>query len=229
MNNVINILEDYLKFGKLKNKLEFDSLSSEEKADLRLKNDEDADYYYNQIGLEKEEALKADTIISFWTPYKRLLELEVGLKYYKTEKSHSALIRQIKATWLNDSTSKIVALNKKMSKFAEVYYTKENFMLLPESRMNIERYQVSEDRIDLSLYECFEKGSLGNVFKNDSALSSWIRKERLDSMFLDNKISKDNVYWLISEDKPKFISEMSAIVVYDYLNKALNLINKRNN
>jgi hypothetical protein len=48
------------------------------------------------VGLEKEEALYADTIISFWTPYRRLLKLEVGWIASKTSSSLDALKRQIK-------------------------------------------------------------------------------------------------------------------------------------
>lgn len=47
---------------------------------IRLENDNDSRYYFREVGLEKAEALKADTVISFWTPYCRLLELEAKEK-----------------------------------------------------------------------------------------------------------------------------------------------------
>lgn len=226
---VIEILEGYLEFEKLKVNIDYNNLSWDKKRDLRLEFDNDAAYFYRQVGLKREEALKADTIISFWTPYKRLVELKTGLKYYRTVKSLTALISQIKATWKNESTPKLQIVNKNISEFAKVYYTKGNYMLLPNSKMNIQRYNVAEDRIDWSLYECFDKGVLAKFFKTNDSLSSWIKKEKLDSLFFNGEISKEKIQWFTSEDKTKLISEMGADEIYEYLNNAIILIKKRNN
>lgn len=101
-NSIIEILDDYLVWEQKKAEKKYDQLSSKEKDELRLKYDNDAKYYKSQINKETgvkytdEEALYADTIISFWTPYKRLLELEAGWSAFKTEKSLNALLWQIK-------------------------------------------------------------------------------------------------------------------------------------
>ncbi len=65
---VVGILEDYLKLEKIKQDTKYDSLSWSEKDEFRLLNDNDAKYYYDKCNMEKENALKGDTIISFWTP-----------------------------------------------------------------------------------------------------------------------------------------------------------------
>jgi len=101
-------------------------------------------------------------------------------------------------------------------------------MLLPERKMNPQRYSVTEDRIDLTLYECFDKGALAKYYNTNEDLCSWIIREKLDGIFLNDEISKEKIKWFISEDKPKWISEMSADEIYKYLENAVLLIQERN-
>lgn len=228
---VLKILEDYLAWEEFKQQKRYDNLSWNEIDNLRLQNDNDVKYYYEVVKLEKAEALKADTIISFWTPYCRLLKLEADWtigKNAKTLGTLKALLKQIRATWDNEYTSKINAINEKIEGFAEVCYTKGNYMLLPERKMNPQRYSIAEDRIDLTLYECFDKGALAKYFKTNEALRSWISREKLDGMFCNGEISKEKIKWFISEDKPKWISEMTADEIYEYLKNAVSLIQERN-
>lgn len=72
---VLKILEDYLAWEDLKEQKKYHELTRNEKDELRLENDYDAKYFYKIEGLTKENALYADTVISFWTPYSRLLKL----------------------------------------------------------------------------------------------------------------------------------------------------------
>lgn len=228
---VIKILEDYLAWEELKQEKNYDKLSYDVKDILRLQNDNDAKYYYEECKIEKAEALKADTIISFWTPYCRLLKLEANYtigENAKTIGNLKALLKQIRATWKNDFTWKINATNERIENFAKVCYTKGNYMLLPEREMNPKRYSVTEDRIDLSLYECFDNGALAKYYNTYEALYSWIIREKLDGIFLNNEISKDKIKWFIPEDKAKRISEMSIDEIYKYLENAVSLIQERN-
>ena len=71
---------------------------------------------YLKQGLPEEDALHADNITSFWTVYKRLLELEAGWLAYKTEKSLHSLLRQIRSKGENDFTKKIIAVNEELDK-----------------------------------------------------------------------------------------------------------------
>lgn len=230
MDCVVEILNDYLKWEKLKQQLGYDNLSREEQDDLRLRNDNDARYYFEVVGLEKNEALKADTIVSFWTPYKRLLKLEAGwtvCKKLECKYNIEKLLNQIQPTWSNDFTPKINELNKKIEDFAKVCYTKGNYMLLPERWMNNQRYNISEDRLDLTLYSCFDNGELAHFFKNEEELKAWIKRERLDIMFHDRILVKENIEWFVS-DKFKKISKMTANEVWQYISNAKSFIDERN-
>lgn len=227
-NCVLKILEDYLAWDKLKQQKDYDRISQKEKDELRLEYDNDAIYYYEIIGLTKEKALYADMIISFWTLYSRLLKVEAGWAVYKTSKSIGSLINQIKTNRKNDYTEKIRQVNNNIEEFAKICYTKGNYMLLPERQMNNQRYSFTEDRIDLTLYECFENGVLAKFFANGNKLTDWIVKQNLSSAFVNNDICRDKINWFVEEDKPKRISKMKKDEIYKYLENSIILINERN-
>ncbi len=230
-DSVEKILEQYLAWEELKQNINYDNLSWDKKDNLRLQNDNDAKYYYEVAKKQKAEALKADTIISFWTPYCRLLKLEANWtvkKNAKTIGNLKALLNQIRATWENDYTLKIKDINKRLDNFAKVCYSRGNYMLLPEKKMNPQRYSIAEDRIDLTLYECFDKGALAKYYETYDSLHSWIIREKLDGIFLNGEISKEKIKWFTPEDKPKWISEMNVNEIYEYLDNSVLLIQGRN-
>lgn len=214
--------------GKKKIEKKYDALSQKYKDELRLEYDNDAKYYYEIEGISKDKALYADTIISFWTPYRRLLELETGWTAYKTIKSLESLIRQIKTNRKNDYTEVIRQVNANMAEFAKICYSKGNYMLLPNRQMNNERYQITEDRIDLTLYECFQNGKLAHFFEDDVKLKEWIDSQNLSVIFKGKEKSKDNISWLVSNENTKIISEMSVNEIYEYIKNATKLIQERN-
>lgn len=229
-NRIIEILEDYLAWAQLDERVGgYKNLPQSERKKLRLQYDNDARYYYEQLGLDEEEALKGDTIISFFTPYKRLLQVETGWDVSKTVKSLRALINETLATWDNDYTEKILAVNKRVEGFGEVCYTKGNFMLLPDKNMNIERYPVSEDRIDVTLYECFEGGALAKYFeKGDEGLREWVKREHLELLFNRRVIKRENIKWFQGDEQHhKRISEMNSTELYEYLDRATIFIQYR--
>lgn len=224
---VLQILENYLAWEVVKQQKNYPILTQKEKDKLRLQYDNDAKYYYEVIGLAAEKALYADTIISFWTPYSRLLKIEAGWTAYKSIRSLESLIRQIKTTRNNNYTEKIRGVNKNIEAFAQLCYTKGNYMLLPKRQMNTCRYRVAEDRIDLTLYECFEKGALAKFFKNEKELNKWIKNQNLNTVF-NGDIDKESIDWFVTEDKPKRISEMNNHEVYEYIESSILLIQSRN-
>ncbi|MFJ7368265.1 hypothetical protein ACIQVU_02275 [Lysinibacillus sp. NPDC098008] len=226
---VIDILEDYLEWEIIKTEKDYTNLPQKDKEELRLAYDNDAKYYYETINLNKETALRADTITSFWTLYKRLLELEAGWSAYKTTKSLERLIFQTNKTRINDYTDKIRKVNEKIKPFAELCYTKGNYMLLPQRDMNKLRYNLTEDRIDWTLYECFDDGKLTSMFKDKQHLHSWIDEQNLTSLFVNSDKNKDNIKWFVNADKPKLISKMNTNEIYQYLENAILLIKERNN
>lgn len=225
---VISILEEYLEWEKIKTEKDYTNLTQKEKDELRLAYDNDAKYYYETINLSKEKALHADTITSFWTLYKRLLELEAGWSAYKTVKSLERLIFQTNKTRINDYTEKIRKVNEKIEHFAELCYTKGNYMLLPNRDMNTLKYRITQDRIDWTLYECFDNGKFASMFDDSRHLKSWIDEQNLTSLFVNGEKNKDNIKWFVKADKPKLISEMNANEIYQYLEKAILLIEERN-
>lgn len=226
-SSVIKILKEYLAWEQLKAEPNYNDLSWEEKDKLRLKYDNDAKYYHEELKLEQAKALKADTVTSFWTPYKTLLSKEAGWTTYKTRKALASLIDQINAEWYNEFTPKIKAVNAKVEPFAKVCYTPGNFMLLPNRQMNNQRYQITTDRIDMSLDECFGKGALSGFFKNEKELVDWIVVQNRSSVFVGRDICRREIEWFVREDNPKLISEMNVDEIYAYLDKATELIRIR--
>ena len=102
-------------------------------------------------------------------------------------------------------------------------------MLLPDKNMNIERYPVSEDRIDVTLYECFEGGALAKYFeKGDEGLREWVKREHLELLFNRRVIKRENIKWFQGDDQHhKRISEMNSTELYEYLDRATIFIQYR--
>ena len=183
--------------------------------------------YYFQNGYSKDEALHADTIISFWTIYKTLLKKETGWNVSKSTKSLASLLRQIRSKRRNDYTANIIQFNKKIEDFARVIYTKGNYMLLPDGKriMNNERYERFEDRIDLTLYHSFVGGELSRYFENDDCLCEWITREKLDLLFIEGDIKRENLVWLLNNEKR--ITDMNSEEIYEYMDAAKSFIKRR--
>ncbi len=221
-NPIENILKYFIPSSKIKNL-------------PRKKYDLDCMHIYNTEALEKfpendykrnEYAKNADIMISFFTPYARAIEITTGKRYYKKNYEHlKMLIEKI-----NDDKYKEV--NKHFEKFASLYASRGNILLLPEDNgnMNPTRYTVAQDKIEKSLYECFDNGALSSYFKSDNELRDWIKKEYLDTCFKDNAINKDSI-----EDKlVEFLSYLnySSIddveIIYRYIDTICNIIEYRN-
>lgn len=216
---VVKIIENYLEWEIVKQQRGYSDA-------LRLRYDNDVKYYLGQ-GCSNDKALHADTIISFWTIYKTLLKREVGWNSYRTSKSLESLLQQIRSKRNNDYTANIIQLNEKLEDFANVIYTKGNYMLLPDGKraMNNERYERYEDRIDLTLFHSFSGGRLSRYFENDELLREWIIRERLEHLFVNNDIKRDNIIWLLNNEKK--ITDMKLSEIYLYIDAAMAFIKKR--
>ena len=213
---VVKIIDNYLERKIVKQQRGYSDA-------LRLKYDNDVKYYLGQ-GCSNDKALHADTIISFWTIYKTLLKREVGWNSYRTPKSLESLLQQIRSKLNNAYIANIIQLNEKLEDFANVIYTKGNYMLLPDGKraMNNERY---EDRIDLTLFYSFSGGKLSHYFENDELLRGWIIRERLEHLFVNNDIKKDNIIWLLNNEKK--ITDMKSSEIYVYIDAVMFFIKKR--
>lgn len=213
---VVEIIEKYLEA----------ELAKQQRRFSRLKYDDDAKYYF-QNGYSKDEALHADTIISFWTIYRTLLEKETGWNAYKSTKSLDSLLRQIRSKHRNDYTAHIIEFNEKIEDFAKVVYTKGNYMLLPDGKraMNNERYDRFEDRMDMTLFHSFSGGELSHYFETDESLCKWIIREKFDILFIEGDIKKEKLIWLLNNEKR--ITEMNSEEIYAYIDAAMSFIKKR--
>lgn len=191
----------------------------------RTKWDGDA-YYYYKLYNDSKVALRGDTMISFWTIYKEAIKRATGETYKKSSNDFDDLIVK-----RNESGYKEV--NDKFSKFAEIYYTPGNFILLPppvpDGRMNNNRYSCSKDRIDKSLLECFNGGSLAKYFSDDNEqLKEWIKEQELDSVFEKGVIKKDKIIPFNSKNPYVCYSNMNEAESSEFLNSVEKLIKYRN-
>lgn len=178
-DSVVNIL-NYLKTG-------MDVEYRYSSGNFRLKYDGDARYFKNYCGLDDENALRGDTMISFWTPYQTALNA-TGKVPYRYAKSHENINKLIANARAYQGT------NQKFMGLAELYHSPGNLLYLPNRGMNPARFQCSEDRIDKSLYECFSGGSLSKFFENnDQKVVEWIRRERLDFLFKNGNIKREMI------------------------------------
>ena len=225
MSKVEEIIDYYIAWEEVAERVEYKKSTPFEKEQIRLKYDEDAKYFKN-LGYDDNTALHADVIVSFWTIYKTLLNNEAHWKVSKTLKSLEALRRQIQSK--GRYSKKILEVNEMISEFAEICYTRGNYMLLPEGArgMNNQRYLFTEDRIDVTLYQCFGKGMLYKFFDSDDEVCDWIKSQYLDSIFSGTPCT-ENIIWMTKEKHPKLISEMSTDEILEYVGNAVHFINNR--
>ncbi|MCR4933382.1 MAG: hypothetical protein K6A29_04225 [Lachnospiraceae bacterium] len=226
MNKIDEILEYYIEWQSIVEASNYKEKLQTEKEQLRLEYDEDAKYFKG-LGCSDETALHADVIIPFWTIYKTLLSNEANWNVSKTLKSLQALKRQVETG--GRYSKRILAVNDLLLEFAEVCYTKGNYMLLPNGgrMMNNQRYQFMEDRIDSTLYQCFSKGLLSKFFSSDDAVKEWVVEQKLDKMFSGGSICAENVIWMTNAKSPKLISEMSTEEIMEYVQNAIHFIKER--
>ncbi len=221
-NYVKNILTYFLEWQKIEQSSEYKRLLWQDKDKKRLEYDCDVYYYKYFEKLSDEEALHGDTMVSFWTPYKLALYQKTGWSYSKTVKSLELLIMKI-----DSGDPNYLEVNKKFESFAKIYYTKGNFILLPNRKMNNERNKFCEDRIDETIYQCFNGGMLSHNFTDDTKLHNWITKQNLQMLFKEKNIKCENIITFI---KPtKFAAfYMSLNQIYNYIDKAVEIIKSRN-
>ena len=222
-NHVRNILIHFLEWRKIKESKDYQILTKQEKDKMRLEYDCDAYYYKSVVELSEEESLRGDTMISFWTPYRLAIYKMTGWSFSKTVNSLKLLIKKI-----DSDEAGYLEVNKIFEDFAKICYTKGNFMLLPDRKMNTKRGEICEDRMDETLYQCFKGGALSNYFKNDDdVLCKWVDEQKLNLLFKDNIINRDNI---IPFNKPTQFTPfyMSLDKIYRYVDRAVEIINERN-
>ena len=191
----------------------------------RKKNDLDCLYF--------DGDLRADTLMSAWTPVKWVadcLNREYGLRFYKKadkeKDSHYylRLLAEDREAYLTPEHELVRLLDR----FLELAEKRCNYILLPDRRMNPDRYNAYIhgqkvrlfDEVPATLYHLFEKDGLGKYFLNESgevnteAVVLWIKREHLEMGFAKDEINQNHVLPLISGLHPgeaKWLADESEI------------------
>ena len=225
ITRLFNYFEIYFDWEKRNgyDKLKFEEYEAEFDK-LRLRYDGDARYYYDLLD-DPVAALRGDTVISFYTPYKEMLKRVTGFTFHKCNNPFDELIAK-----RNEPGFKEV--NERFLGFAKIYHSKGNFMLLPHREMNVARYQCSQDRIDKSLYECFPGGELAKFFGiNDEmqleSLQEWVEEQSLQIMFEAGVIERDKLIPFNPGNPYVDYFHMTDEELNEFLDKAVWFINER--
>ena len=191
--------------------------------------------------------LNADTLMSVWTPLSWVLNYlneDSGEKFYKQARDH-----EDRCFYLN----KLVAEQDKylpknnelvqlLERFAELAELRCNYILLPDEKMNADRYSVMidgervwlYDQVPATLYHIFEKKSLGKYFLNESGevdkgkVSEWIWNEHLEHGFYGEIIEQEHVIPLFSDANPS-IAKLPATEkeIKEALDNMINFLKER--
>ena len=206
----------------------YDKMEFKEYADayneFRLRYDGDA-RYYNSVLNDPAAALRGDTVTSFYTPYKMMLKLVTGDVYHKCNNPFDDLIAK-----RNDPGFKEV--NDIFTRFARDYQTQGNFILLPHREMNPDRYKYSQDRIDMSLYECFPGGNLAKYFgispeAQNENLIEWIKSQKLEFMFANGIIERDMIITFNKNNPYVSYEKMIKEELQEFIDNAVAFIARR--
>ncbi len=190
------------------------------KDEWRKENDLDCLYFNGD--------LRADTLMSAWTPIKWVadyLNSEYEIKFCKRRKDSGDPSRDLKllAEGRDAYLSPKHELVQLLDKFLELAELRCNFILLPDRKMNPSRYKTYAngeeiwffDEVPATLYHIFNRETLGRYFKDEHEVVAWVRREKLEMGFFDGKIDNEHIIpivhdlhpstakWFIEEDEIK--------------------------
>lgn len=208
----------------------------------RRKNDLDCLYFNGD--------LRADTLMSAWTPIKwsaECLNREYGMKFYKEPKNdpnhYLRLLAEDRDAYLPPKHELVQLLDR----FLELAELRCNYILLPHRDMNCARYkcqvkgreEILYDEVPVMLYHIFDKEWFGKYFETSNALDGventlaidavgWVKREKLDMGFESGIIDQTHVIPLIKDlpaGKPKDLKKESEI--REALSYMINLLELR--
>ncbi len=173
--------------------------------------------------------MRADTLMSAWTPIKWVAEnfnKEFGKEFFKPNIYNDFSTEDLRL--LADETERYLSSNNDLVQELNLFLGKAeercNYILLPDRRMNTERFSLEVDgkriwlydMVPATLYYIFDKNALGKYFVSCTALvenemvgsyprqevdmdlvKSWIKREHLEMGFKDYKIDRKNIIPLI--------------------------------
>jgi hypothetical protein len=150
----------------------------------RAKNDLDCLYF--------DGNLRADTLMSAWTPMKWVadcLNSKHNMRFYKRAKDkkdsdyYLRLLLDNQDKYLPPEHELTVLLNR----FLELAELRCNYILLPDRAMNPARYKsyidgeekLLFDEVSVMLYHLFDRNWFGKYFESIDAVK-WVNRERLE-------------------------------------------------
>ena len=149
--------------------------------------------------------LRADTLISAWTPMKWVADFinkDSGKKFYKRVKDAENPCADLEL--LAEKSDFYLPPNHPMVKLLERFLAlaehRCNFILLPDRKMNCDRYHMNVegevvwllDSVPATLYHIFNEKTLGQYFK-DISPDEWVEREHLDVGFVNRVIDVRNI------------------------------------
>ncbi len=194
--------------------------------------------------------MRADTLMSAWTPIKWVADCinsKDGLKFYKQNRS-SDPNRDLRL--LAEKTDKYLPpehrLVKLLNRFLILAEQRCNFIMLPDRKMNQARYKIKIknrevwlcDEVPATLSHVFDRDSLGRFFLDERGevskefVKRWIEREHLEMGFEGCKIDENHIRPLIPGLDPheaKWFEkeyEISAALEYmiDFLERRLEAL-----
>lgn len=140
--------------------------------------------------------LNADTLISFWTPLKWVLQiLNPDERFLKTNTEGGDPFLYLKKLEkeLDKYLPRSDELVERLYKLASLAETRANVFRLPDRAMNGLRYRYYYDEIPATLYNVFERGRFHQFFKDTNDVKKWIFEQDLQVAFKDENIEKTNL------------------------------------
>ncbi|RFZ76010.1 hypothetical protein DS742_25740 [Lacrimispora amygdalina] len=205
----------------------------------------------------------ADVTFSFWILFSTMIRIkDVKLDGVRKNKEgrYSKNFKVI-SNLLNIKDKEIIKRTMEMFDYqAKEYWTRGNLFLLPDKTnsygkrlMNNDRFRLTEDKLDLTLWQCFKGGKLSIYFQdNNEKLVEWIKSEHLECMFSrdffciefdgitkelnydDADIFKTNIQCMYSQEsryieREYLFSELSENEMKNYIINLQKVIKYRNN
>lgn len=171
--------------------------------------------------------LRADTLMSAWTPIKWVadfLNKDKGKKFYKRIKGSDNPLADLellaeRGDEFLPADNELVRLLNEFLVLAEL---RCNFILLPDRRMNCDRYRTIIDgerkwlldSVPATLYYIFDSNSLGRYF-SEITPEEWIKRENLDMGFIGGKIDQEHIVHISPEklpSEPKWLTDEKDIM-----------------
>lgn len=183
-------------------------LSEGQGEEFRKTHDMDCMYFHGD--------LRADTLISPWTPVKWVVDFfnaKYGLRVVKRAKDREDVNYYIKL--LRDDLDAYLPPNHELVKLLyellSLCEQRCNYILLPDRNMNCERYVFDDhgekkwiyDFVPATLYYIFKPDVFGKYFYESLSAEAWVERECLQMGFENGEIAQENVIPLFDGLHPK--------------------------